>query len=273
MGRIRTIKPDFFKHEGLFDAEMETGLPLRVAFAGLWCVADREGRFEWRPRALKTDVLPYDEVDFPRVLDALATRGFLVRYACQGREYGFIPGWRRHQSVNNKERPSDLPEPPENLPEHPKEQELTNASATRDPRDSESLRNSPGEGEGKGKGKEGKEEDSSEVDKPPSEPTHDEQGYRLIEVDGQVLHGRRVCAFPVVGEKSCNGHAPRWSLDLRTLDEFVTLYPSLDADELEQEFLKAQAWLEANPKRRKTRGGMRRFLTNWVNRAVNGSAT
>jgi hypothetical protein len=34
MARIRTIKPEFFRHGGLFDAEIETGLPLRVAFAG-----------------------------------------------------------------------------------------------------------------------------------------------------------------------------------------------------------------------------------------------
>ncbi|GAA4169527.1 hypothetical protein [Shinella granuli] len=81
MARIRTIKPEFFKHEGIFDAEQETGLPLRLAFAGLWTQCDREGRFAWRPRQLKVDILPYDELDFLRVLDALATRGFIVKYA------------------------------------------------------------------------------------------------------------------------------------------------------------------------------------------------
>jgi hypothetical protein len=30
MSRIRTIKPDFFTHEDLFDAEQESGLPLRL---------------------------------------------------------------------------------------------------------------------------------------------------------------------------------------------------------------------------------------------------
>ena len=48
--RIRTVKPEFFTHEGLFDAEKATKLPLRVAFVGLWCAADREGRFRWEPR-------------------------------------------------------------------------------------------------------------------------------------------------------------------------------------------------------------------------------
>ena len=36
MARIRTIKPDMFRHEGLFQAESQTGLPLRVAFPGLF---------------------------------------------------------------------------------------------------------------------------------------------------------------------------------------------------------------------------------------------
>ena len=57
MARIRTIKPEFFRHEALFEAEHRAGLPLRLAFAGLWTAADREGRFKWRPRQLKLDVL------------------------------------------------------------------------------------------------------------------------------------------------------------------------------------------------------------------------
>ncbi len=113
--RIRTVKPEFFKHEELYDAEQETGLPLRVAFEGLWCAADREGRFQWRPRTLKTDILPHDDLDFSRVLDALTTRGFLVRYASRGREYGWIPSFKVHQVTNNRERDSELPPPPPDL--------------------------------------------------------------------------------------------------------------------------------------------------------------
>lgn len=114
MARIRTIKPSFFRHEALFEAEQETGLPLRLAFVGLWTAADREGRFRWQPRALKLDCLPYDNADFSRVLDALATRGLIVRYAVDGAEYGYIPSWQKHQVINNREMASDLPEPNEN---------------------------------------------------------------------------------------------------------------------------------------------------------------
>lgn len=109
MARIRTIKPSFFKHEELFDAEKSTGLPLRVAFSGLWTVCDREGRFAWKPRALKTDVLPYDDVDFGEVLDALAKFGFIVKYSADGREYGCVPSWTDHQVINLRETKSAIP--------------------------------------------------------------------------------------------------------------------------------------------------------------------
>lgn len=112
MARIRTVKPEFFRHEGIFAAERETQLPLRVAFPGLWTAADREGRFRWLPRQLKLDCLPYDDVDFSRVLDALLTRGFVEKYTVDGQDYGWIPSWRRHQVVNHRERASILPEPP-----------------------------------------------------------------------------------------------------------------------------------------------------------------
>lgn len=111
MARIRTIKPEFFRHEGLFELERETGLPVRLAFAGLWSASDREGRFKWSPKTLKLDCLPFDECDFSRVLDALWTRGFIVKYESSGREFGHIPSWHEHQVINNRESESTLPAP------------------------------------------------------------------------------------------------------------------------------------------------------------------
>lgn len=115
--RIRTIKPEFFTHDGLFELEQQTQLPIRVAYIGLWCASDREGRFKWEPRRLGAQILPYDGIDFSRVLDALATRGFVVRYASPGSKdacFGWIPSFTRHQVINNRERSSEFPNPPDN---------------------------------------------------------------------------------------------------------------------------------------------------------------
>lgn len=103
MSRIRTVKPELFRHEDLFDAELESGLPLRLAFIGLFTVADCEGRFRWKPRTLKLDVLPHDTVDFSHVLNALVKYGFIVRYEVGGETFGWIPSFRKHQRLQTKE--------------------------------------------------------------------------------------------------------------------------------------------------------------------------
>lgn len=114
MSRIRTVKPELFKHEELFDAEIASGLPLRLAFIGLFTVADREGRFRWKPRTLKLDVLPHDTVDFAAVLAALERAGFIRRYEVNGEAFGWIPTFTKHQRFSGKEAEikSELPPPP-----------------------------------------------------------------------------------------------------------------------------------------------------------------
>lgn len=150
--RIRTIKPEFFHHEGLFDLERETGLPVRVAFAGLWCAADREGRFKWESRRLGVQILPYDQVDFSRVLDALTTRGFIRKYASGTGVFGVIPTFLEHQVINNREKDSELPEPLEYL--------NPDACPTRDPRVTHAGK---AEGKGREQGREGKDSSSNPV--------------------------------------------------------------------------------------------------------------
>lgn len=150
MARIRTIKPEAFLNEDLWDLAEDTGLPVFQAYVGLWTQADRQGRFEWKPRRLKAAILPYWDDDFSRVLDALTTRGFLVRYACQGREFGAIPTFTKHQVINNRESDSSIPPPPENPNENAvltREPRVDDASATREPRVPQGR---------EGKGKEGK---------------------------------------------------------------------------------------------------------------------
>lgn len=181
MGRIRTIKPEFFEDEKLYDAEVEEKLPLRLAYAGLWTEADREGRFEYRARKLKKNVLPYDDVDFSRVLDALITRGFIQKYEVDGRVYCQIRSWHRHQVINNREKESEIPEPIE-------DKEDIDASSTREARVEHASK-----AEGKGREGKGKEEHSS-FDKeqkkssyPPEFETFWSQAYPVRPTDTKKL--------------------------------------------------------------------------------------
>lgn len=109
MGRIRTIKPKFFKNEDL------AALPYqcRLLFIGLWTEADKEGRLEDRPKRLKAELFPYDDLDINEELGRLAHAGFLTRYESNGIRYIAIPTWEKHQHPNQREEPSALPPPPQ----------------------------------------------------------------------------------------------------------------------------------------------------------------
>src|SRR5271166_6549644 len=114
--RIRHIKPEFFQHEGLFDLEEESMLPVRLALIGLWTCTDCEGRFEWAPRRLKLHILPYDTTDFGSILEALASKAFIHKYEVDGVTYGLIPSFAKHQHINRTKEPcSYLPPPPATL--------------------------------------------------------------------------------------------------------------------------------------------------------------
>lgn len=170
MARIRTVKPELLRHEGLYELEQQTGLPVRLGFIGLLTSCDREGRFKWRPRVLKLDALPFDDLDFSRVLDALESRGFVVKYKVGTEIYGYIPTFLVHQSINNKEAQSVLPSPDEARVIIHNNQELikdgsrvTDASSTREPPDDHAtLEHSRGR---EGKGREG--EDRGNTDDTP----------------------------------------------------------------------------------------------------------
>lgn len=111
MARQRFIKPAFFLHGELYDAEAESGLPLRVAFAGLWTQADRRGVFRCKPRELKAAILPHDPVDMDQVITALESKGFIVTYVVDGKRYGHIPTLPDHQTFHRDEKPSHDPGP------------------------------------------------------------------------------------------------------------------------------------------------------------------
>lgn len=124
MSEIRTIKREFFRHEELFEAEKKSGLPLRVAFAGLFCCCDDEGKFLWKPAQLKLDVLPYDPVDMSAVLDQLELHQFIVKQQEEGYMYGIIPTFKKHQicriivNPKPKTRKNNKRQYDPSLPEH-----------------------------------------------------------------------------------------------------------------------------------------------------------
>jgi hypothetical protein len=105
MARSRNIKPGFFTNEDLVELDYAT----RLLFAGLWTVADREGRLQDRPKKIKIDVFPADNLDIDAMLQALHDWRFIVRYDVAGAKYIQIANWTKHQNPHHTERDSEIP--------------------------------------------------------------------------------------------------------------------------------------------------------------------
>lgn len=107
MARLRSIKPGFFKNELLAEVP-----PVgRLLFAGMWGIADREGRLEDRPKRIKAEVMPYDNFDAEAMVAQLASLGFLLRYEVDGARYLQIVNWDKHQQPHMHEAESTIQAP------------------------------------------------------------------------------------------------------------------------------------------------------------------
>jgi hypothetical protein len=109
MARSRNIKPSIFKNELLGEADPL----LTILFQGLWCLADRDGKLEDRPKRIKAEIFPYRELpDFNGYLTVLARLGFIDRYEVGGTAIIKVLNFAKHQSPHKTEKGSDLPDNP-----------------------------------------------------------------------------------------------------------------------------------------------------------------
>jgi hypothetical protein len=113
--RERILKPNFWKDEDLPTCSAFA----RLLFAGLWGLADREGRLEDRPLRIKAEVFPYDlALDVAALLAELARPrpnspgAFITRYQVDGRKYIQCNSFARHQRPHPNEKASEIPPPP-----------------------------------------------------------------------------------------------------------------------------------------------------------------
>lgn len=109
MARARNLKPGFFVNEYLVELPFET----RLLFAGLWTLADREGRLEDRPKKIKMAIFPADDVDVNRSLQELHDAGLIIRYMVCDKAYIEIRKFKQHQNPHVKEAASVIPAPGE----------------------------------------------------------------------------------------------------------------------------------------------------------------
>lgn len=133
MARSRNIKPGFFTNDELAECH-----PLgRLLFAGLWTIADKEGRLDDRPKKIKAMLLPFDEADCDALLQQLNDHKFISRYQVNGDCYIQISNWKKHQNPHCKEAASEIPAPIEN--DKSTGQEQCKEETEEEKKDSESI--------------------------------------------------------------------------------------------------------------------------------------
>lgn len=109
MARIRTIKPSFWEDVAPLSHEA------RLLAIGLISLADDEGRFVATHTSITGYVYPHEEIPpakLSRWMAEVIGHGMVERYERGGRQYGWLPKFRKHQRIN-RPQPSALPAPPE----------------------------------------------------------------------------------------------------------------------------------------------------------------
>jgi hypothetical protein len=106
VARSRNIKPGFFCNEMLAELQAFD----RLLFIGLWCLADREGRLEDRPKRIKMELFPCDSYDVNEGLEALKGSGFIRRYSFEDFQVVEILNFSKHQNPHGSEKDSILPD-------------------------------------------------------------------------------------------------------------------------------------------------------------------
>jgi len=105
MARARNINPGFFRNADLVELPFEA----RLLFIGLWTIADRLGRMEDRPKQIKMELFPADNMDCDDLLSQLQSIGLVDRYEHGGKRYLQIVKFNKHQNPHKDERESIIP--------------------------------------------------------------------------------------------------------------------------------------------------------------------
>ncbi len=125
--RSRNIKAGFYKNADL----AECSAFARLLAPGLWMLADRSGRLEDRPKQIKGEIFPFDNIDINTLLDELAHWNHIERYEVDGKKYIQILNFEKHQSPHIKEKQSVIPKSTRRAPDM--HQTCTNLGESQNP--------------------------------------------------------------------------------------------------------------------------------------------
>lgn len=249
MARIRSVHPGQWRDQDF----VECSIPARLLAIAIRNEADDQGIFEWKPKQIKMNLFPADAIDVEPLLEELVRFNLMRKYEIDGRQFGAIRNFRLYQR----------PKTPNAI--HPMSHEIrkyvgldgrnsVTASEIDDASDdliSETLGKSPEQrkeegGRMKEEGEGGRKKASSGAAKaapPDTSPEFVRIPTNRFETKGEQF---------IVTENF--------------IEQFQQLYPAVD---VRAQVKAACAWSIANEDRRKTLGGMKRFINDWLAREQN----
>lgn len=289
--RLRNVGTGFWKSEDVAELS-HVG---RLLFIGLWAMADRRGVLAWRPKRIKAEVFPYDDLraqDVESIVGQMAGLGMVSLYRDgDGTEWVHVTNFERHQLLSTKEKRSGALAGP-----LPTEAGCVVLSGTGG---NGRKFGAPGCGDGSGTVP-GQVRNALNTEygilntgvgdaRIEGDPLHDEEGYYGLEgsgggddaagveegaAGGGLGAGAGDAGAGEAGGGGKAGGGARQASPVRLVDgEFAGIgagdlerwrrvAPGVDVD---QELLRAAAWLVENPRRMKK--NLRAFLGNWIRRS------
>jgi uncharacterized phage protein (TIGR02220 family) len=104
--RNRQLHPEFFQDETVAGLKPHT----RMLFAGLWCIADREGRLHYNPAVIRGFIFPFEpKLDVAKMLRELHDSELVVQYEVENKRYLQIRNFTKYQNVHPNEAQSVIP--------------------------------------------------------------------------------------------------------------------------------------------------------------------
>ncbi len=108
MPRKRQLDPDFFSDEDI--AKLSPFA--RLFYQGTWCYCEDTAVFKVKPTTLKTQILPYDNIDAMDLYIEIRKLKFYIEFLNNGEKFAFIKGFHKRQIIQHPSK-SILPLPPE----------------------------------------------------------------------------------------------------------------------------------------------------------------
>ncbi len=211
-----------------------------VLFYRLIVVCDDFGRYDGRAKIIKGSCFPLKDVtekNINEALDKLSAVGLVRVYETQGRPYLQLVTWADHQRIRNQKS---------KYPEFTSDCRLLSFDSG---------------------GQQTKTSDSGCVRNPiQSESNTESESNQYI--CSELQAATEPPDPPVITLQLNTGE--EYPITQEDVDRWAELYPAVD---IMQELRKMKGWCMDNPKKRKTRNGIKRFVGSWLSKTQDKGGT